>query len=238
MRRKFATMTAALAALALASLGLVPAKADATGHEAAIKACSTVNPSQPVKVVNAVEDGSGIGLSLVWLNDKDGNLWMCDADAKGNVYAYTIVASDLLSGGGAELIGLQLTSDGTYDGQPQDVAEKVCVAYLKGDGSLVGSTGDGLDSDPGFVVFVKDGSGKLYLCNATGDAAVWAFEPIGDPLSFDGKSEVRARALPSVIGRLGRAIRPSGRGEILRARLLSDVELGGDVASKLPDHAR
>ena len=34
-------------------------------------------------VVNAAADGSGIGFSLVWLNDKDGNLWMCDAELGG-----------------------------------------------------------------------------------------------------------------------------------------------------------
>jgi hypothetical protein len=58
MRCKFVTMSVGLAASALASLGLVPAnaKSEATNHDAAIKACSTVNPSQPVKVVNAVED--------------------------------------------------------------------------------------------------------------------------------------------------------------------------------------
>jgi hypothetical protein len=192
MKRRFLTMTASLAALALASLGLVPANAatEPAGHEAAIKACSTVNPSQPVKVVNAVADGSGIGFSLVWLNDKDGNLWMCDADTEGHVYSYAIVKSDLLDGGGAELIGLQLASDGTFDGQPQEIAEKVCVAYLSEGGSLVGSTSDGLDSDPGFVVFVKDGSDQLYLCNATGDAAVWAFEAVGEPITFDGKPEI------------------------------------------------
>ncbi len=55
---------------------------------------------------------------------------------------------------------------------------------------MVGSAADGLDSDPGFVVFVKDGSGHTYLCNATGDAAVWAFEPVSDPLSFDDKPDV------------------------------------------------
>ena len=69
-------------------------------------------PSQPVSVVNAVDDGSGIGFSLVWLNDKDGNLWMCDADADGNVYAYSLLTGDLLEGAGGELIGLQLTADG------------------------------------------------------------------------------------------------------------------------------
>jgi hypothetical protein len=182
-------MTAGLAALALASLGIVPAKA-VPDHAAAIKACSTVNPSQSVNVVNAVDDGSGIGVSLVWLTDNDNNLWMCDADAEGNVYAYTIVASDLLKGAGPELIGLQLTSDGTYGGNPQDIAAKVCVAYLKDGGAVVHVAEDGLDLAPGFIVFVKDGSGHTFLCNATGDAGVWAFEPIGEPLTFDTKPEV------------------------------------------------
>ena len=52
MKRKFLTITAGLAALALASLGLVPANADSepADHGAAIKACSTLNPSQPIKV--------------------------------------------------------------------------------------------------------------------------------------------------------------------------------------------
>jgi len=192
MRRKLATMTAGLAVLALATLGIAPAKAvsDGGAHEVAIKACSTANPSQPVSVVNAVDDGSGIGFSLVWLTDKANNLWMCDADAEGNVYSYTIVAKDLLSGGGPELIGLQLASDGTYDGQPQDVAAKVCVAYLKGGGEVVHINPDGLDIAPGFIVFVKDSSGHTYLCNATGDAGVWAFEAIGEPLTFDKKPEV------------------------------------------------
>src|SRR5512145_3023450 len=88
------------AGLASALLALAPAKAapaDA-GHEAAINACSTVNPAQPVTVLSAVNDGSGIGFSLVWMNDKDGNLWMCDADANGNVYTYSLIGKDLLKG--------------------------------------------------------------------------------------------------------------------------------------------
>jgi hypothetical protein len=35
------------------------AEAGTTGHEAAIKACSTVNPTQPVSLLIAVNDGSG-----------------------------------------------------------------------------------------------------------------------------------------------------------------------------------
>jgi hypothetical protein len=187
MKRKFATMTAGLATLALSSLGIVPAKA-VSDHTAAIKACSAVNPAQPVSVLSAVDDGSGIGFSLVWITDNNGHVWMCDADDQGKIYAYSALGKDLLSGSGPELIGLQLASDGTYDGQSEDVAAKVCVAYLKGDATVVHVSPDGLDLAPGFIVFVKDGAGHTYLCNATGDAAVWAFAEIGEPLALDGKT--------------------------------------------------
>jgi hypothetical protein len=175
---------------ALASLGLIlsPVSAEepaATGHDAAIKACSTVNPKQPVEVLNAVDDGSGIGFSLVWLKDIDGNLWMCDADSQGNVYTYTILTGDLLAGTGPELIGLQPASNGTLDGDPKTIAEKVCVAHLEGGGKVLVSAADGLDSDPGFIVFVQDNAGNFHICNATGDAMIWAFEPVGDPLKFE-----------------------------------------------------
>ena len=50
---------------------------------------------------------------------------------------------------------------------------------------MLASAPNGLETDPGFVVFVKDTKGGIYLCNATSDAMIWAFEPIGDPLSFE-----------------------------------------------------
>jgi hypothetical protein len=74
--------------------------------------------------------------------------------------------------------------NGGYVGQPQKIAEKVCAAYLAEGGTVLMSTPDGLENDPGFAVFVADKTGAQYLCNATGDAMIWAFEPIGDPLSF------------------------------------------------------
>jgi len=60
-------------------------------------------------VVNAVADGSGIGFSLVWLNDKDGNLWMCDADSEVHLFIHHR-EKRLLEGDGTELVGLQLAS--------------------------------------------------------------------------------------------------------------------------------
>jgi hypothetical protein len=150
----------------LASLGLVltPVSAEPveTAHEGA---SSTVNPKQPVEVLNAVDD-DGIGFSLVWLKDVDGNLWMCDADANGNVYTYSILTGDLLAGAGSELIGLQPASNGTLVGDPQKIAEQVCVAYLTGGGKVLASAPDGLLSDPGFIVFVQDQAGAFHLCNA------------------------------------------------------------------------
>ncbi len=187
MKRNSLIMGAAFAALASGALVLTSAYAEEgiTGHEAAVKACSTVNPSQPVSVVNAVDDGSGIGFSLVWLNDKDGNLWMCDADADGNVYVYSLLTSDLLEGAGGELIGLQLTADGGFEGEPQTIAEKVCVAHSGEGGTALAVAPDGFEIGPGFVIFVRNGAGETYLSNATGDAMIWAFEPVGDPLTLE-----------------------------------------------------
>lgn len=171
--------------LPTANAETVPAKTVAlVGHDAAFEACSAINPIRPVTLVNAVDDGSGIGFSLVWLNDKDGNLWMCDADANGNVYAYTILAGDLLEGEGPELIGLQ---DVAFDEEdPQAIAEQVCAAYPEGGGMVAAVVADGLGFDPGFIVFVADSAGAYHLCNATGVAAVWAFEPVGELIDLTG----------------------------------------------------
>ena len=188
MKRLTLITGAALAVVASAALAFATAHAEtkpvATNHETAIKACSTVNPAQPVEIVNAVEDGSGIGFSLVWLNDKDGKLWMCDADSDGNVYSYSLVTQDLLEGAGPEMLGLTEADFGQVD--PQETAQKVCVAYLTQGGKVLASAPDGYEQDPGFAVFIKaNQDGGTYLCNATSDAKIWAFEAIGDPLSLE-----------------------------------------------------
>jgi hypothetical protein len=113
---------------------------------------------------------------------------MCDADADGNVYVYSILTGDLLEGAGGELVGLQLTADGSPEGEPQQIAEKVCVAHLNNGGEggkVLATAADGLEADPGFIIFVQNAEGATYLCNATGDAMIWAFEPVGDPLTFE-----------------------------------------------------
>jgi hypothetical protein len=110
---------------------------------------------------------------------------MCDADSEGFVYSYSLVKDDLLDGDGPELIGLKPASNGGNDDEPRTVAEAICAAYLTDGGTVLSSRPDGLTEDPGYAIFVEDQGGDLYLCNATGDAMVWAFEPIGDPLTFE-----------------------------------------------------
>lgn len=187
MNTKSVMLGSAIAALSLAALAVSPANAEtgAADHAAAIEACSAVNPFQPVEALGAVDDGSGIGFSLVWIGDAEDRLWMCDADAEGFVYSYSLMTADLLEGTGPELIGLTPASNGGFEDDPQAVAEKVCVASLEDDGTVLSSRPDGLGADPGYAVFVENEAGDLYLCNATGDAMVWAFEPIGEPLQFE-----------------------------------------------------
>ena len=68
-------------------------------------ACTTANASQPVDFVAAVDDGRGG--SLVWLTDADANLWLCNADADGQIFAYSKMTGDLLVGAGANLVGIE-----------------------------------------------------------------------------------------------------------------------------------
>ena len=62
MKRMTLITGAALAVVASAALAFATAHAETkpvvTNHETAIKACSTVNPTQPVKIVNAVDSAT------------------------------------------------------------------------------------------------------------------------------------------------------------------------------------
>jgi hypothetical protein len=97
------------------------------------------------------------------------------------------MTGDLLKGAGAYLINSD--EDGEGDGEapektPIAIAELACQAYLDDEGKVVGSGSDGLDGEwvPGFFVFIEADNG-LFLCDATGDAQVWAFAEIGDPVT-------------------------------------------------------
>jgi hypothetical protein len=184
------SLGAGLVALALSAFAAIGARAEADPHTIAVKACTTANGHQPANVVVAIEDGRGG--SLVWLTDGEANLWFCSADAAGKIYAYVVMTGDLLQGAGSVLVPDENFSDDEYsvplpDPNPLDIAELACKAYFSGsDPAKVIARGlDGLGENfvPGYFLFLESG-GRTYLCDATGDAQVWAFTEIGAPLSF------------------------------------------------------
>lgn len=170
-----------------ASFHAAPAAAEVP-HATAIEACTGHN-DLPATPVSAIDDGRGG--SLVWLTDTEANLWLCSADAKGHVYAYSMIFDDLLAGAGASLVEpIYLDEEGKPVSPPQDplvVAEQACQAYLEdGNGKVVGRGADGLNADwlPGYFVFIETDAGETYLCDATPNAQVWAFARIGEPMSL------------------------------------------------------
>ncbi len=188
MKFAYFSLAAILAALVLGASLSLPASAGTDLHASAVHACTTANASQPVDFVAEVDDGRGG--SLVWLTDADTNLWLCNADADGHIFAYSKMTGDLLQGAGANLVGIEPIVNETEVSVPEKnplmIAEKACQAYLSdGPGKVVGSGSDGLDGDwvPGYFVFIDKGDG-LVLCDATADAQVWSFAEIGDPLSL------------------------------------------------------
>jgi outer membrane protein assembly factor BamB len=175
---------------ALAASGLFAASAGADGdpHAAAVAACAAANAKQPASLVTAVDDGRGG--SLVWLTDAESGLWLCSAGKDGKIYAYSLMAGDLLQGAGAGLIDLKPVSDGAAvvfpDPDPAEIALKACQIKLDGVKlEVIGHGMDGLRGNwvPGYFVFIETGEGRVYLCDATADAQVWAFAEIGAPLT-------------------------------------------------------
>jgi hypothetical protein len=165
----------------------VPAARAEGARDAAFEAC--LAQAHAAAAVTAVDDGRGG--SLVWLTDQDNNLWLCNADADGRVYAYSMIFDDLLAGAGASLVTpIILDRDGKPVSPPPDplaTAELACRAYLDGEGDEVVARGpDGLNTNwlPGYYVFLETEAGETFLCDATANAQVWAFARIGEPLDL------------------------------------------------------
>jgi len=168
------------------------AGAEADPHAVAVKACIAANEHQPASLVTAIDDGRGG--SLVWLTDGGADLWVCSADAASKIYAYVMMSGDLLKGAGAWLVPDESFSDDQYsvsrpDPNPLDIAELACKTYFPGGkpGKVIGRGQDGLVDNfvPGYFIFFQSEE-HTYLCDATGDAQVWAFVDVSDPLTDVG----------------------------------------------------
>ena len=167
-----------IAAVALCTLAAPPASASEdwqpAGRDTAIAACIDFNGYKPAKLDAAAEDG--LGDWIVWVKDKDDDLWLCNANGEGEVYANVLLNGDLLSGDGASMF----TDDVSHAG-PATKAEKLCAAvgsYME-DLEIVATVDDGLGD---YLVWLKNGSDAYWMCNASADAKLYSFEAVEYPL--------------------------------------------------------
>lgn len=149
-------------------------------YEAAIEACADESFYAPVTVVEAV--GDGLGDLLVWLEDRNGDLWMCNADAWGTVYVNVLIEGDLLNGSGLSLVGWQ--DDIPVDGQrpnPQFEAERLCMAVVDRHHAettvWTTAVADGMGD---YLVWLETEEGSLWACNASASGILFALEPIDE----------------------------------------------------------
>lgn len=151
-----------------------------SSEQAASAVCVSVNQYGPVQAVKAVEDG--LGDWIVWVRDKDSDLWMCNASAEGNVYANTLIKGDRLAGRGEEAIALMQVAYTPSQLPAAEKAERVCAAAgRKVDATrLVATVEDGLGD---YIVWLQGGDNSYWLCNASADAQLYVFEPIRSPIN-------------------------------------------------------
>ena len=174
----------ALLASAGAFASISSAAAEATHamspQEAAMAVCASVNEYAPVQPVKAVEDG--LGDWIVWVRDKDSDLWICNASAEGNVYANTLIKGDLLAGRGEEAIALMPVAFTPTALPEADKADRVCAAAGRKVGAtrIVMTVEDGLGD---YVVWLQGADHSYWLCNASADAKLYVFQPIRSPIN-------------------------------------------------------
>jgi len=168
-----------IAAIVLCTLAAAPAAEAAEdwqpkGHDSAVAACIDFNGYKPAKLEAAVEDG--LGDWIVWVKDKDEDLWLCNANEDGEVYANVLLNGDLLSGDGASMIAEDVSNAG-----PATKAEKLCAAvgsYME-DLEIVTTVDDALGD---YVVWLKNGKDAYWMCNASADSKLYSFEAVEYPL--------------------------------------------------------
>jgi hypothetical protein len=177
-------MVAASALFALSgAFGAIEASAEPaaglSGEQAASAVCATINDYGPATAERSVRDG--LGDWIVWVRDKDDDLWLCNASAEGNVYANTLIKGDRLEGRGEEAIALLPVSFTSRALPEAEKAERICaVAGRKvGATDIVKVVEDGLGD---YVVWLKGSGETFWLCNASAKAQLYVFEPIRAPI--------------------------------------------------------
>jgi hypothetical protein len=196
---KTSIITTALFALALtpAAAFAHPAGGADEGEAIAIDACAAFNEYGPTELVAVVEDG--MGDYLVWLEDADEDLWACNANADGDIYANVIVADDLLEGEGPALVHMV---SGAPTRHPEKQAERLCMAVAEGEAELVATVEDGLGD---YVVWLAVDEETFIMCNASSDGVLYAFEEVSMSINATPESEP-AIADDDAVGTPGRPV--------------------------------
>lgn len=143
------------------------------GHDSAVAACLDFNGYKPAELVDAAEDG--LGDWIVWVRDKDEDLWLCNANEEGSVYANVLLKGDLLSGEGSQLLPEEDRSG------PAGRAERLCaeVGGHMENLEIVATVDDALGD---YLVWLKKDDDSYWMCNASADDKLYAFEEVHYPL--------------------------------------------------------
>ena len=182
-------LIAAGLSLAFAQGPAAAAERAANGVEKAGEACTAMNEYGPVETVKTVEDG--LGDFLIWVKDKDGDLWMCNANGEGAVFTNVLMQGDLLKGDGAAFLGVERASDGAVAGyEPAVVAEALCAAigsHIE-EMEVVVTVSDGMGD---YLTWLKNANDELWVCNASAEAKLYGFEPVDLPVNDFEPVELR-----------------------------------------------
>ncbi len=172
-----------LTAAAFAALAMTPIAASASGpgtdgpdRGAAIEGCVEFNENGPVRLVDVINDG--LGDYLVWIEDKVGRLWACNASSYGDVYANVRIDGDIAGGKGIDPIH-NVSDTGWVS--PALNAERVCMLMTDGDTAMAIATA--ADGAGGYLIWLENATGDLTMCNASGKGEVFAFLGVDMPLN-------------------------------------------------------
>jgi hypothetical protein len=151
-----------------------------SGRQAASEACLSFNQYGPGQVVQAA--GDGLGDWIVWVRDKDNDLWLCNASSDGNVFANALVRGDLLNGRGGQAVALTPVTNARSIAAGAETAARLCAAAgRKVEATKVVATVE--DGTGDYIVWLAASDQSYWLCNASADAKLYVFERVLSPLN-------------------------------------------------------
>ncbi len=153
---------------------------EAAARQAAADACLAFNEYRPGQVTQVA--GDGLGDWIVWVRDKDNDLWLCNASSEGNVFANSMIRGDLLHGKGEQALALMSVAHTPSRNAGAEAAERLCAAGGRkvGATAIVRTVEDGTGD---YIVWLKANDESYWLCNASAKAELYVFQHVGSALN-------------------------------------------------------